>query len=314
VALLPLVLIVSVAATLPGQASVADALLKEVARVERDLQPVTTEDERAGAEMRLAGAADAARKGRIYLALHELSSAWRLQSATSFAARLRESVKTADDFRREWKSLGQPTAPSAAASLPLAVAAITTSSESVAPATYRASLPYAEDAGISSGVYYLGDADAAVRFGAFCRSLAFDGRGTRPPLRSIAAEIDRFERDVLNRYNKADAAARRPFIQISVGLKMARERDAAGDHGAALLQYLLVRFQDALLNTKAPADDVAARITASEAGMRNADHSIGELFLQMASAQLESPDPHGKVAASAILDVVIPEYIGIVKR
>lgn len=312
--LLPLLLAASLAGPLPGQVALVDTLLKEIARLQRDLQLVTTEDERAGAELRLARAADAAGKGRTYLALHELSSAWRLQAASTFAARLRDSVKTADDFRREWKALGQPPAPSAAVSLPLAVAAITTSSEAVAPATYRASLPYAEDAGLGSGIYYLGDANAAIRFGAFCRSLAFDVRGSRPLLRSIATDIDRFEADVLKQYSKADAAARRPFIQISVGLKMARERDAAGDYAAALLQYLLVRYQHAVLNTNAAAGDLGPRIKASETAMHDADHSIGELFLQLASAQLESADPHGKAAATAIMDVVIPEYIGIVTR
>jgi hypothetical protein len=309
----PLALTLAVA-TAQAQPPLTDTLLKEVARVERDLQQVTTEEERGGAEIRLARAADAARKGRIYLALHELSGAWRLQAASSFAARLRDSVKTGDDFRREWKLVGEPRPPAPAPFMPLAVAAIATSSESAAPATYRASLPYAEDAGVGSGVYYLGDAEAAVRFGGFCRSLVFAARGHSPLLRSITPEIERFESDVLRHYNKADAASRRPYIQISVGLKIARERDAAGDHGAALLQYLLARYQHALLLTTAPAADVAARIKMSQAGMRDADHSIGELFLQMASAQLESADPKGSVAATAIMDVVIPEYIGIVKR
>ena len=63
-----------------------------------------------------------------------------------------------------------------------------------------------------------------------------------------------------------------------------------------------------------PAADIGARIKSSESGMRNADHSIGELFLQLASAQLESADPQGARNATAIMDVVIPEYIGIVKQ
>ncbi|CAN5876630.1 hypothetical protein BH18ACI5_BH18ACI5_03570 [soil metagenome] len=311
---LPVILIVSVAATLHAQALLTETLLTEVGRVERDMQQVTTEEERGGAEIRLARAADAARKGRIYLSLHELSGAWRLQAASAFAARLRDSVKTADDFRREWKSVGEPHPPSPALSLPLAIAAIVTASEAAAPATYRASLPFAEDAGVGSGVYYLGDADAAMRFGAFSRSLTFTHRGRRPPLRSIAPELERFETEVLKHHNQADAAARRPYIQISVGLKIARERDTSGDYGAALLQYLLARYQHALLLTTAPATDVSGRIKVSQAGMRDADHSIGELFLQMALAQLESSDPKGSIAATAIMDVVIPEYIGIVKR
>ncbi|MEO6235694.1 MAG: hypothetical protein ABIQ52_01775, partial [Vicinamibacterales bacterium] len=131
-----LLLAVSLAATRQAQPSLTDSLLKEVARVEHDLEQVAAADDRAAADMRLARAADAARKGRVYLSLHELSSVWRMQAASSFAARLQDSVKTADDFRREWKSFGEPRPPSAAASLPLVVAAICTSSEATAPATY----------------------------------------------------------------------------------------------------------------------------------------------------------------------------------
>ncbi len=308
-------MIVSVAVRLQGPAAApTETLTKEIARVQHDLEQSMSQDERAGAEVRLARAADAARKGRLYLALHELSAVWRMQAASTFAARLRDSVHTAEDFRREWTAVGEPHAPSAPLSLPLAIGAIATSSEAVAPATYRASLPYSEDAGVGSGVYYLGDAQGAMQFGAFCRTLNIAARGPRPALRSVAPEVDRFETDILQNYNKADAAARRPFIQISVGLKIARERDASGDYAAALLQYLLARYQHAVLTTTSPAADIGARIKASESAMRGADHSIGELFLQIASAQLESADPQGARNATAIMDVVIPEYIGIVKR
>ena len=307
-------MVVSLAVTLQTPAGVSGTLEKEIARVQRELEQTTSQDERAGAEMRLARAAEATRKGRVYLALYELSPAWRMQAASTFAAGLRDKVHTAEGFRKEWSAVGEPHLPLPPVSLPLAIGAIATSSEAVAPATYRASLPYAEDAGVSSGVYYLGDSQGALQFGAFCRTLNLGARGPRPSLRSVAPEIDRFEADVLKNYNKADAAARRPFIQISVGLKIARERDASGDYAAALLQYLLARYQHALLGSTLPAADIDGRIKSSESGMRNADHSIGELFLQLASAQLESADPQGARNATAIIDVVIPEYLGIVKQ
>jgi hypothetical protein len=315
VPLLYVAIIVSVAVRLQGSPAVpTETLSKEIARVQHDLRQSTPEDERAGAEASLTRAADAVRQGRLYLALHELSAVWRMQAASAFAARMRDSVHTAEDFHREWTAIGEPRSPAAPVSLPLAIGAIATSSEAVAPATYRASLPYSEDAGVSSGVYYLGDAQGAMQFGAFCRTLNIAARGSRPTLRSIAPEMDRFETEVLKHYNKADTAARRPFIQISVTLKIARERDASGDYAAALLQYLLARYQHAVLTTTSPAADVGARIKSSESAMRDADHSIGELFLQIASAQLESADPRGARNATAIIDVVIPEYIGIVKR
>jgi len=306
-------MIVSLAVTLQTS-SASETLSKEIARVERDLQQVMPADERAGAEIRLARAADASRKGRLYLALHELSAVWRLQAATTFAGRLRDKVDSAEEFRKEWTSIGEPVMPAVPSALPLALGALATSAEAVAPATYRASLPYSEDAGIGSGLYYLGDSQAAVQFGAFCRSLILADRGPRPSLRSVAPDMDRLETEILKNYNKADATARRPFIQISVTLKIARERDASGDYAASLVQYLLARYQHALVTTTAPAADIGARLKSSEAAMHNGDHSIGELFLQMAAAHLENGNPEGSRIATAIMDVVIPEYIGIVKR
>ena len=145
-------------------------------------------------------------------------------------------VKTLDDFRREWAAAGEPGSPTEATGLPLAVAALATSSEAVAPATYRASLPYAEDAGLRAGLYYLAEARAARDFGAFCRTLKFDSAGPRPVLRSIEPELDRFERDVVKAYDTADMNARRGFIVINVATKIARERNTSGDYPAALLQ------------------------------------------------------------------------------
>jgi len=311
------VLVLCAAIATQAQTPAAEAILKEAARVEQELQRVVAEEDRAAFATRLQRAVDAARKGRTYLALYELSAPWRAQSAYSFGARLKDRVTTIDAFRSEWRKAGPPVIPPfGAGSLPLVARALASSSESAGPATYRASLPYAEDAGVASGLYYLGDAQAAVAFGAFCRSLTFPAAASPPALRSIAPEMDRFEQDVLKLYDKADAAGRRPFIQINVGMKIARERDAQGDHAAALLQYLLARQQLGILVTGSGADasDVTGRLKLFEGAMKNADHSIGELFLQMATTQLEHADAGGLRSATAIVDFVLPEYMEILKR
>jgi hypothetical protein len=221
------------------ETQVTETILREIARVERDLARAASAEDRAPAEARLKRAGDAARRGRAFLALHDLSVPWRLQAAHTMSARLEDRVQTIEDFRREWTAMGEPAAAKPASGLPLVVAAFATSSESVGPATYRASLPYAEDAGLRAGLFYLGDARASGEFGSFCRALKFASAGSAPVLRSVAPEMDRFERDVLQLYDKADATARRGFIGVNVGMKIARERDASQDYAAALLQYLL---------------------------------------------------------------------------
>ena len=293
---------------------VTEALLREIARVERDLARAASPEERAAAETRLRRAAEAARRGRQFLALQDLSAAWRIEGAFTRSAVLTSRVKTLDDFKREWVAAGEPSQPTGAPGLPLVVAALATSSEAVAPATYRASLPYAEDAGLRAGVYYLADASAATGFGVFCRTLKFGPSGSRPALRSIAAEMDRFEREVVKRYDSADMNARRSFIVINVGMKIARERDTRGDYPAALLQYLLARYQLGLLETNEPSRDAAARLEGFAKALTGADHSIALLFFEMAARALESPDPSSQRQAAAIADHVLPEYVEIVKK
>ena len=305
--------VVSVAAAAAGAQpdDMVAVLTREIQRVERDLRNVTTAEERAGAEARLRRAAAAVQKKRLWLALYELSTAWRLQAAYAFTADRSPHVRSIEDFKREWTGVGEPKRPPYARALPLLVAAVATASEAAAPATFRASLPYAEDVGLKGGLFYLGDAKAAADFGAFCRSLPLPPAHLRPTLRSPAREMDRFEADVVKLYDRADANGRRSFIPINVAMKIARERDAAGDHPAALLQYLIARYQLGLLATAAAAPDTSSRLEAFTKALTGADHSLAAMFAEMAAASLETPDPKG---ATAIVDFVLPEYMGIVQR
>jgi hypothetical protein len=294
--------------------SVAETLIREIGRVERDIQRATSPQERTGVEERLRRARTAAEKGRAFLALHELSTAWRTEAAYTFSGGLVDRVKTFDDFKREWTTVGEPRAPQPMPDAPLVVAALATASESVGPATHRASLPYAEDAGLRAGLYYLGDARAANRFGAFCRGLTFLSAGVRPPLRSIAPEMDRFERDVIKLYDKADANARRSFIIVNVTMKIARERDGSGDYAASLLQYMLARFHLGTVATAGASGDAAARLQTFAKALTGQDHTIAQLFFEMAASSLESPDAKVQRQATAIADFVIPEYVEVIKR
>ena len=317
VLVLVLVLVRSGADTAAGSSradAVAEQLSAEIARVERELKKATSPEERANAELHLRRATDAVKRGRLYLALHELSTAWRSEAAYALSATLARRVKTADDFKREWQALGAPPGAQPATGLPMVVAALATASEASAPATYRASLPYAEDAGLAGGLYYLADSRGAQDFGRFCRTLKFADQGSRPPLRSITAEMDRFERDVLKLYDQASGPARRPFIGINVGMKIARERDGAGDHGAALLQYLLARTQLAELVTKDASPEAPARLSAFAQAATGADHTIAQLFLEMAAASLDNQNPDARRTATAIADFVLTEYFEITKR
>lgn len=264
------------------------------------------------------GRVDAAVKAdRLYLALFELQRAFEMQSAFQFAAK-RAGITTSDAFLAEWKRVGAPPEPAAPpVKLPIVVQAIATSAEARGPATYHASLPYSEDSGISSGLFYLGESAAVYEFSSFCRKLDWPAAMPPPKLRSLDKELDVLDAEVAKAYSAADAAVRSAFINVNVTLKLARETNGRGHHAAALLQYLLARYRFAMISAPAvtASTDLQRRLDSAQASLagKNVDHSIAGLFLQVASTQMMTETP-GPRAAAVILDIVLPAYDSVVTR
>jgi hypothetical protein len=66
--------------------------------------------------------------------------------------------------------------------------------------------------------------------------------------------------------------------------------------------------------TKEASPDAAARIGAFAKALTGADHTIAQLFFEMAAAGLENSDGAGGRQATAIADFVLPEYFEVTKR
>jgi hypothetical protein len=289
-----------------ADAQPADLLSREIARVTAGAAVIPTA-QREGFTVRVGRARVAVADGRLMLALYELQAAWEMQDAFAFA---RESgITSAAAFEAHWKALGPPRgAPPDGRARPLLVEGLAQSSEGKASATYHASLPYAQDAGLEAGLYYLGESQAFHRFAAFARSLPIEA-GPAPPLRSIAAELTALEADVLDAYDKAQGDARTPFIGISVTLKLARTLEEQQRRPGALLQYLLARYRFGLTRTPdASADALRERLASADTFARDVDHSLAWFFIELARASAASPAPPGPRAAAAILDDVLPAY------
>ena len=213
----------------------------EIERVLRDAGQTIDGPELEAVKTRLDRASLAVRAGRTALALYEMQAPFEMAAAWAYAKE-KGSVTSMAAFEQEWKRIGPPRIVDAApGGRPAIVTGLADSAEARAAATYRASRPYAEDAGIQSGLYYLGESRSVVQFAQFCRALNL----TPPPqdlhLRSIEPELTLLEREVVDRYDRADADGRRPFIQINVALKLAYELDGRQRYAAALVQYLLAR-------------------------------------------------------------------------
>ena len=254
---------------------------------------------------------------RPYLALFELQRAFEMQAAFDFSAK-RANITTSDAFLNEWKRIGAPPAPTAPAlKLPIFVQALATSAEARGPATYHASLPYSEDssAGISSGLFYLGESAAVYEFASFCRKIDWPTVAPEPPLRSIDKELDVLDAEVAKAYGAAEAAGRAAFINVNVTIKLARETNSRGHHAAALLQFLLARYRFAMISAPAgpAAPDLQSRLDSARASLtgKKVDHSIAEMFLQLAATQMATETP-GPRAAVVILDTVLPAYHSVV--
>jgi hypothetical protein len=305
-----------VSSALGATSGPATELRERSTAISGNIESVPTEY-RGGVSAALGRVDAAVRADRVYLALFELQRAFEMQSAFDFAAR-RTGITTSDAFLTEWKRIGAPPSPAAPPiNLPIFVQALATSAEARGPATYRASLPYSEDSGISSGLFYLGKSTAVYEFASFCRKLDWPAVVPPPPLRSVDTELDVLDAEVAKAYGAADAAVRSAFINVNVTLKLARETDGGGHHAAALLQYLLARYRFAMISAPATAasSDLQRRLDSAQASLagKKVDHSIAEMFLQIASTQMATETP-GPRAAAVILDTVLPAYNSVVTR
>ena len=298
-----------------GATPAGPAITREITRVNAEAQRAD-DDQRAALTARLARASAAVEAGRNYLAIYELQPAWEAMFVSAFVHDSR--ISTLEDFRSRWKSIGEPRADTpVTATLPAVVEAFAAAAEARGPATYRASLPYAADSDVASGLYYLGESRAVGAFAAFVRGLPWPSfkPGQAPIQRSLAAELDALDAEVIDAYKKMDPAQHPAYVQTSVTLKRARTLDADGRHAGALLEYLLARYRFSVLRPGPLPDPPAPeRLAAARAALDgNHDHSIGQLFVQMAEAAAASTNVPVQRGAAVILDDVLPAYHAALK-
>jgi hypothetical protein len=286
------------------------ALAGELARVEALASRVIPADQRAGVETRLTRAKAALGAGRLHLAIFDLETVFTAAGGFDAAAQA-ATVKTLEGFEDRWRAAGEPSSASGpSTSRPVLIEALAASAEARAPVTYRAALPYARDAGVPAGLFYLGESRAMTAFAAFARALDWRPAGPAPPLRSIAGEIDTFEAEVTEAYETMDASQHTAYVVTSVALKRARALAGADHHAGALLEYLLARLRFApIRGGPSSSADLPARVArARDTLAPDRDHSIALLFLELAETLGASGDDEPRRQAAAILDDVLPAY------
>ena len=325
-------LLLAVLGALAASSRAADPLAAEIERWDAYLKANTSRDEmwlqiKEGSEAGLARVQEAMKGGWRLLALQRLAGvAPNLESSEYLASLSAEQRKSDAAFEEAWKRAGTEVP---GASKPPAVSAM----QGVAPAAvrgmgeaslaqvrvfYEASLEYERNTMPDAGYFYLGLAKAQGDFATLCRSLSKPSPLRPPPLRSLAAELDALEGELLAAYRPpASIDKHKDFIGASAALKEARELDSAGLWHGAMLRYLEAALRCAPLTGKAPAlsrEELSRRAAgfaprlADEAG--GVDQSLGRVFLESAQADLATTASSGEppARASAIVTNVLPRY------
>lgn len=302
----------------PGHAAqdaARETLTRAIADTTALAERVVPQEQRQAAVARLARAKTAADAGRVHLALYELEGAFVMTNAHAYATE-KAVVKTDEEFAAAWKSNQEPrTQINASADSPRLITAMAASASRRAPTTYRAALPYGQDAGVAAGLYYLGEARALVAFADLVRGLPWKRQGSTPPIRSIQPELDAFDAEVTKAYGNMTPAEHSTYIVVSVLVKRAKTLSDNGDHAGALFEYLLarLRFWPLRKTGETPADDAA--LTSARARLsEGVDHSIARVFVEMAETALTSDDAAQRRNAGVIVGDVLPAYHAALMR
>lgn len=271
-------------------------------------------------------ASQAMASGRRYLALQRLAPARvNLQASRWSDQRPARERENGEAFEAEWKRMGgvlradlePPRASALDGVTPAAVRAVGEAALPQVRAYYEAALEYGRATMPSSGLYYVGLAQAQKDLAAFCRTLTARSTAPPPAVRSIAPELDALETELLALYRPPASIDRHPdFISASATLKEARELDQAGLRYGALLRLMQASQRVAALKPAgAGTVDVPAALAELDSRVRSktADHSIAQIFVEAAQADLDgtaapAPGQARGDAAAAIVRDVLPRY------
>lgn len=291
------------------QPSVTARLAAEIETARAGLTANAPDDQRAAPVARLDRAKKALDGRRTYLAAYLAESPW--ESARNFAfVKASADITTSEAFLKKWTAMGEPKRALAPAGKPLPafINAIAAVAEARGPITYHASRPYADDGGMFGGLYYLADSHSVMQFAAMIRTLDWPVAGQPPALRSIGGDINAFDLDMTTAYEKMEKADHPTYIQASAALKQARTLNDRGQFAGAVFEYLLSRYLFAPLRGAAAGEPSVERVNAMRTQLpADVDHSIAEMFLQLAEEQL-ALGGDARRNASSVLDDVIPAY------
>ncbi|HSF38719.1 MAG TPA: hypothetical protein VLT87_02935 [Thermoanaerobaculia bacterium] len=310
-----------------GEEASKDPLAQEIARASAILHSHTETqgvwaDVKQSSQPILARAEEDLRAGRRLVAVQRLGSVKTSLATAAYVSEHSAQGKDEAVFAAEWERMGGtlradlgPPSPTALEGVgPAAVRALAEGTMPQVRLFYESSIEYGRSSMPGEGLYYLASAQAKREALSLFRALATPAERRAPPVRPLAAELDRLEEDILEAYRPPASIDRHAeFISASATLKEARELDAAGLRYGALLRYLQAAQRIAPLRSALPALDAGAlaeRLAEFDRRLAagDVDHSLGRLFLETAEADADAEPGKTPPSAVWIASDVLPRY------
>jgi hypothetical protein len=258
--------------------------------------------------------------GRRLAALHRLVVQQINLGGAAYLDGLGAEQRDEAGFEKEWARVGAllaKSAPHQEALAALKVAALRAEAEAnwpMASIMREAGLEYGRNTEVKFGLFYLGSALGARDFVELCSALDAPAGKQAPPLRSIRAELDALQAQLLAVYRPPVSVDRHAeFIGASSALKEARALDAAGQRHGAMLRYLTACARSAPLVDSAPAPSAEELVKLLDGfGKRidggAVDHSIAQVFLEYARSEIAAAPGTSPQVAVSIAKHSLPRY------
>lgn len=291
----------------PAPVSIAAPVDAEVGRIvalHAALDPAALPEFARGAIDASAPAVERARDAASpELRLYRLRDASVYVGALDYLARSRVDVRDQEALRKLWESdAGAFTLESPRSGGPLVERALAQAARNRAVKLYRASLPYGRAQGVESGLYYLGEAHAALAYATFVESLPVDSsvEEPSPSAGAIANALTGLERELAAAFERNPTGG--DAIYPSSLLKEARELAEGGMRDAAALVLMEARLAvSRATKPQAPGEPAMPQIPASAR-----EASLTSLFASIARQR-------GPELAQPIVADVLPFYRKLVE-
>jgi hypothetical protein len=315
--------------SLLASAGLPSAILSETER----LKELIPEDQRKGvAEKEITYALEGLRPipedlsaGRVHLALERLVDSQDILISAAFLSQHQEKVQTPESFIALWEEDGRTLEPEVErlekagfGGKSALVQSIGESSAYRAHTHYRASRMYAR-VGIEGGLYYLGNAHAALELASFCARMDDAPTGALPTFRPLADFEAELSKGTVSAYGQGDASTthHRDFIRLDSALKEARKLIAENRSYGAAASLLEARLRIGLVRRTAsgpvPAPDPDRAPYRARLLDPASDHSLAMSLWERALVRAASSEEKDRREAAVLLEEVIPFYFQLLE-